>query len=156
MPIEIERKFLVDKASWELLQKPSPRYIVQGYLFNTGNKSCRIRVVDNSIAVLNIKQEIDALHRHEVEVQIPLDEAKLLLANMAEGFIEKQRYEFSYGDLVWEVDVFTGNNFGLIVAEVELLDANILFEKPDWIAAEVTHDRRYLNTNLAFKPFSSW
>lgn len=156
MPTEIERKYLVRKEQWDLIQKPLPKHIVQGYLFNVGHKSCRIRIVNHSKAILNIKQEIDALHRNEFEVQLPLEEARNLLEIMAEGFIEKQRYEFWEGRFIWEVDVFGGNNEGLIVAEIELGHADECYEKPEWLGEEVTHDKRYLNTNLAIRPFKIW
>jgi adenylate cyclase len=49
-----------------------------------------------------------------------------------------------------------GANAGLIVAEVELEHENQTFEKPEWVGAEMTHDRRYLNSSLAKQPYCLW
>jgi adenylate cyclase len=54
------------------------------------------------------------------------------------------------------VDEFSGDNNGLIVAEIELKDENEEFEKPGWIANEVSGDARYYNSNLATNPFKNW
>lgn len=57
---------------------------------------------------------------------------------------------------LWEVDDFAGDNAGLVVAEVELHSESQTFDKPDWLGAEVTHDARYFNSNLAGHPFVRW
>ena len=54
------------------------------------------------------------------------------------------------------MDVFSGANEGLVVAEIELESEDEAFEKPDWIGEEVTSDSRYINACLAQKPFSEW
>ena len=70
--------------------------------------------------------------------------------------VEKTRYEVEHEGHVWEVDVFEGLNAGLVVAEIELQAEDEAFERPFWVGEEVTHDPRYLNTNLAKVPFSTW
>jgi adenylate cyclase len=42
------------------------------------------------------------------------------------------------------------------VAEVELQSEAEVFEKPDWLGQEVTHDASYFNSNLASHPFMGW
>ena len=156
MAFEIERKFLVNQALWRALEKPVPLHIVQGYIFDAGPKCCRIRVTDFKEAVLNIKQEIDAIRRHEFETIIPINDAQMLLKEMGESFVEKYRYMIPSGASVWEVDEFGGANKGLVVAEIELPSANATFAMPNWVGDEVTFDNRYLNTNLAKYPFQLW
>ena len=56
----------------------------------------------------------------------------------------------------WEIDVFSGENLGLVVAEIELLDENHQIELPPWIGSEVTGQDRYYNGTLAQHPYSSW
>ena len=56
----------------------------------------------------------------------------------------------------WEIDEFLGDNAGLVVAEIELAAEDAVFERPAWLGAEVTHDPRYFNSNLAAAPFSTW
>ena len=45
---------------------------------------------------------------------------------------------------------------GLVMAEVELEYDDEPFEKPDFIGAEVTGDRRYYNSQLKAHPFTTW
>lgn len=155
MATEIERKFLVHPEGWEAFEKPAGQKLEQGYLFEAGNQSCRVRIAGTK-AWLNIKKLQDALHRLEFEYEIPIQEAQDLLKELSISRLEKTRYKIPYAGFLWEVDVFAGANEGLIVAEIELQNAETPFEKPDWVAAEVTHDFRYLNTHLAANPFSNW
>ena len=70
--------------------------------------------------------------------------------------IEKYRYKLKQGDLMWEIDEFLGENEGLIVAEVELKDAQQTFVKPAWLGEEVSSDPRYFNSNLVLNPYKNW
>ena len=80
-----------------------------------------------------------------------------MLAGLAGGsLISKTRYRLPHRGLVWEVDVFAGDNAGLIVAEVELDSEQQAIDLPAWVREEVTHDPRYLNVNLATHPYNSW
>ena len=54
------------------------------------------------------------------------------------------------------MDIFEGENKGLVMAEIELSDANETFEKPNWLAEEVTNDEKYYNAYLSKKPFIKW
>jgi CYTH domain-containing protein len=54
------------------------------------------------------------------------------------------------------VDIFEGENKGLIIAEIELSEANEMFQKPNWLGEEVTGDERYYNAYLSKKPFTAW
>jgi len=56
----------------------------------------------------------------------------------------------------FEVDVFDGDNQGLIVAEIELSDPEQVFEKPAWLGAEVTGDQKYYNASLSQHPYKDW
>jgi len=55
-----------------------------------------------------------------------------------------------------ELDVFEGENRGLVVAELELESEDERFELPDWAGDEVSDDTRYYNVNLIKHPFSQW
>jgi adenylate cyclase len=72
------------------------------------------------------------------------------------AIIEKKRYLLHYGKHTWEIDIFEGNNQGLIVAEIELSDENETFSKPEWISKEVSYDTKYRNSNLIQYPYSNW
>ena len=66
--------------------------------------------------------------------------------------VEKRRHIVPHGDLTWEVDVFEGAHQGLVMAEVELTDADQAVDLPDWAGIEVSHDDRYANASLSRNP----
>ena len=93
----------------------------------------------------------------EFEYEIPAADARALLALAEPGVIEKERCLVPVADgHTWEVDVFHGENEGLVVAEIELGAEDEPFARPDWIADEVTGDARYYNSSLARTPYRLW
>lgn len=70
--------------------------------------------------------------------------------------LEKTRYRVRHAGHVWEVDVFSGANAGLVIAEVELGDRNEAVEIPAWAGPEVSDDPRFFNAYLTHRPFSGW
>lgn len=154
MGLEIERKFLINKQLWQAPNKG--QHLAQGYIAANAHKlSVRIRIADDT-AWLNLKGWINDISRHEYEYPIPISDARELLNNFAGSIVEKIRYQVDYAGHTWEVDEFLGDNAGLMVAEIELDSEAQEFDKPDWIAKEVSDDPRYLNTSLAQMPFSKW
>ncbi len=159
MGIEIERKFLLANDSWQGGVKKTVK-MAQGYLGGT-RCSVRVRVAEHA-AFLNIKSRELGISRQEFEYEIPLPDAETLLANFSDGAaIVKTRHYVDHIDesgaaLVFEIDVFAGENAGLIVAEIELASLDQQFEPPLWLGAEVTDDARYYNSNLVALPFCRW
>lgn len=154
MGIEIERKFLVDPV-WKPAGAPLP--IRQGYLCSAKERVVRVRTA-GSRAFITVKGTTgQAITRHEFEYAIPLDDAVILLDQLCERpLLEKTRYHETVGGSTWEIDVFHGDNDGLVVAEIELADPAQTFERPHWLGREVSDDPRYLNVNLAVSPFTRW
>jgi adenylate cyclase len=74
----------------------------------------------------------------------------------ASPLVEKTRYRVRHGAHVWDLDVFGGDNAGLVMAEIELAGEDEPFELPDWAGEEVTGDPRYYNASLAVRPFARW
>ena len=153
MPLEIERKFLLVSDDYKLNAKAVD--IKQAYLSADENMAVRVRV-EGIQASINIKSKKSERVNHEFEYVIPLDEAQFLIRMSPYPIIEKTRHMVEYEGKTWEVDEFHGDNAELTVAEIELDDENEAFEKPPWLGEEVTADYRYLNSNLAKKPFNSW
>jgi adenylate cyclase len=152
MAIEIERKFLILGDAW----RSAPAvYFCQGYLNRSKERTVRVRVA-GELGCLTIKGATTGASRTEFEYDIPLADAKQMLTLCDGPLIEKYRRKISYKGMVWEVDEFLGDNQGLVVAEIELESEAQIFEKPDWIGAEVTQDARYYNSNLSVSPFSQW
>jgi adenylate cyclase len=155
MAIEIEHKFLLANDAWRSLVQKSVKYR-QGYLSSQPTSSIRIRIADNQ-AWLNIKSATVGTQRLEFEYEIPLTDAEEIIAVLCgKPLIEKTRHFVPYEGNLWEIDEFKGDNQGLIVAEIELSEANKIFNKPKWLGEEVTHDLRYYNNNLAVNPYKNW
>ena len=70
--------------------------------------------------------------------------------------IEKYRYKVEYKGFTWEIDEFLNDNEGLVLAEIELESEDQAFDKPPFIGEEVSYDRRYRNSSLVSKPYSTW
>lgn len=155
MALEIERKFLVLNDSWRDSVRDSA-YFRQGYLNQEIDCSVRVRACRDR-AWLNIKSVTVGAARLEFEYEIPLDDAHTMLNTLSRRpLIEKTRYFVEVGPHTWEIDVFEGDNAGLVVAEIELEKPDETFEKPGWVGEEVTYDPRYYNTSLATTPYNRW
>ena len=156
MKTEIERKFLVRDDGWREGASAS-KSIRQGYLCADEARSVRVRISGDN-ALLTIKATLHERYtRLEYEYAIPVEDAHALLDSACVGAVlEKTRYVVRHGGLTWEVDEFGGDNAGLIVAEVELENADQAIVRPDWLGDEVTDDPRYLNVNLAKRPYGAW
>jgi adenylate cyclase len=155
MGVEIERKFLVDHEKWGEVQKPEGTHYRQGYILSNKEQTVRVRVSDKK-GYINLKSKVSEVSRKEYEYEIPLEDGIEILNEFTKHGTEKTRYRIPFEGRTWEVDVFAGDNKGLIVAELELKSENEEFGKPDWVTTEVTNDGRYTNASLAVKPFSQW
>lgn len=156
--LEIERKFLVHKAGRPYKEQAyAASRIMQGYICSDRGRTVRVRIRDNR-GFLTVKGPSDptGTTRYEFEKEITLDEARQLMKLCLPGIIDKTRYLVKSGKHTFEVDEFYGENDGLVIAEVELADENEPFVKPDFVADEVTGDRRFYNSSLMAAPFSAW
>jgi adenylate cyclase len=155
MATEIERKYLVRSDGWRAHVHGQVRYR-QGYLANSAHCSVRVRVGGDA-AHVNVKGASVGVSRLEFEYPVPMEDALVMLRELCPGsIVEKTRYLVRHGNRDWEVDVFEGDNAGLVVAEIELEDETQAVALPDWVGAEVTTDVRYYNSCLATTPFNRW
>lgn len=155
MAKEIERKYLVINNSWQnkVVKKSVYR---QGYMGSNKECSVRIRLSDKN-ANINIKSATLGVSRDEYEYEIPVEDANEMLDKLCtKPLIEKTRYFVKEDDYLWEVDVFSGDNKGLIVAEIELENIEQSFPVPEWLGEEVSDDPRYYNVCLVKQPFKDW
>lgn len=155
MGMEIERKFLVINDHWRAAADAGMECI-QGYF--TTNNQCSIRVrLSGDQANLNIKSATLGITRAEYDYPISAGDAREMLDHLCtKPLIEKTRYHVRHGRHLWEVDVFSGANAGLVVAEIELAHRDEQFIRPDWVGAEVSDDPRYYNVCLVRHPYSNW
>lgn len=162
---EIEHKYLVTSDAFK--QLATPTYYHQGYIPTINGMTVRIRIAGDT-GYVTFKDHAVGLTRHEFEYQIPKEEAEQLLDLMcAKPQIEKHRYVIEVGDvqqpdgsvvsgLHWEVDVFGGDNEGLVIAEIEVPAEDTTYPLPDWIGQEVTGDHKYYNSSLTKYPYKDW
>ena len=154
--IEIERKFLVQSEEFKAISF-AKNEISQGYLNSNPERTVRVRIKGNQ-GYLTIKGKGNetGMSRLEWEKEIPVDEAKMLLNLCESGVISKIRFEIKFGNHVYEVDEFFGENEGLVIAEIELQSEDEAFEKPDWLGKEVTNIKKYYNSHLSKNPYKNW
>jgi len=155
MGVEIERKFLVDHEKWQQVVKPAGTHYRQGYLLDDDHRTIRIRVTDKQ-GYITFKGATKGITRKEYEYKIPVEDGNELLNGFAISEVEKIRYRIEFAGKLWEVDEFSGDNAGLIMAEIELQHETEEFEHPGWVTIEVSDDERYYNSNLAVNPYKKW
>lgn len=158
MGIETERKFLIRHDGWKHAAGAGVLY-VQAYLSTDPDRTVRVRIAgDDAFLTVKGRPAADApLSRAEFEYSIPLPDARAMLETLClPGAIRKTRYRVPHGAHIFEVDVFDGDNAGLVLAEVELQDADETVSLPDWAGEEVSADSRYANAALSKNPFKNW
>lgn len=155
MGIEIERKFLVDKAKWQQADRSDATVYLQAYLVHNDRVTIRVRT-SHKEGFITFKSSSGGRSRKEYEYPVPLQDAKEMMQNFAGNLVEKTRYRVLFAGKTWEVDEFSGDNAGLIIAEIELGDEEESISLPDWISTEVTDDPRYYNAYLSAHPYRSW
>ncbi len=154
MAKEIERKFLVDTALWQATAAGT--LYRQGYLSSVNERVVRVRIAGDR-GFLTVKGLTTVAGRLEFEYPIPLADAMVMLDQLCERpLIEKTRHREVFAGWTWEIDVFHGDNDGLIVAEVEIANPEDKVELPRWAGIEVSNDPRYFNNNLAANPYWNW
>ncbi len=153
--IEIERKFLVKGDFLPFVSKKHE--IKQGYLCNEIKRTVRVRTkAEKGFITIKGEANENGFSRFEWEKEIPLQEAESLLELCDNNLISKTRHEVVFKGKRFEIDVFYGQNKGLVLAELELEKEDEKFELPNWIGKEVTGDVHYYNAYLFNNPFQTW
>lgn len=167
---EIERKYLLKNNKWKSdVLSDYTKIITQGYISSSKGKVVRVRSVtsnDGNIGYITIKGPSKGISRDEYE--IPYRDSCQLLTKLCDNTIKKVRYIVNAtgvivpdpksmdSKLYWEIDVFSGNNKGLIIAEIELPHHKTKYDIPSWISRDVTDERKYSNSNLVTHPYKLW
>jgi adenylate cyclase len=150
--VEVERKWIVEKAPQEALSAPCTA-IDQGYLtVGSGGAETRVRRRDEN-HTLTVKSGA-GMSRAEHEIEISREQFQALWPATEGARIQKRRHKLpAGGELQIELDVYGGTLEGLIVAEVEFDDpwAAESFRAPYWFGREVTDDSAYKNHRLALE-----
>lgn len=160
--MEIERKYLVDlkQVAWHDFAYHT---IEQGYL--STNPVVRVRREDDTYYLTYKSQGL--MVRQEENLPLTKDSYEHLIKKSDGNVITKRRYLIPYTyvprnlsdeDMQYtqdkhctiELDIFSGDLNGLVVAEVEFdsLEDAMNFQPPSWFLSEITEDPRYQNSNL--------
>jgi len=154
MAKEIERKYLLKNNDWKT-EVDQGTVLKQGYLNTDPERTVRVRLVGQK-GMLTIKSKNVGITRNEFEYEIPYSDTLELLKLCEPPLIEKTRYKIHQDGLIWEIDIFAGENEGLAIAEVELTNENQTFHSPSWLGKEVSSEAKYYNSNLVLHPFKKW
>ena len=145
---EIEKKFLLaEGASIPIPATYQKLKIKQAYICAEKGKQVRVRIINNSKAVLGIKFT-QSIIRDEFEYEIPLKEAKLMYEKSTMR-VEKNRLSFNRKGH-YDIDTFPN---GLVTVEVEFKSIKAMekWVKPSWLGEEITGVSKYSNITLAKK-----
>lgn len=158
VPLEIERKFLIEKPSDEELQNLGAvkQKITQAYLSPRGKTERRIRQrgTDSDYTYYYTeKTALSPLKRIERERKISKNEYLNLLTE-AQKILHKDRWCFLDKGLYFELDTFNGVQDQALL-EIELNQENQEIILPSWckIIKEVTNSPDYRNITIAEKGF---
>lgn len=153
---EIEQKYLANKDKLPSLN--DGRYYIQAYL--SIDPHIRIRAFDNKLTLTIKKFHSSKNVRDEWEFTktMPKSSIKKIFELAITVPIQKIRYCIKYKKLIWEIDVYQGENEGLVTVDVELKNKFQKIEFPEWVFAdkEISNDPKYFNINLGKKPYSKW
>jgi len=145
--MEIEKKYLVNLK--EINYKNYPHHqLEQGYL--STNPVVRVRKEDDNY-YLTYKGKGKMVRE---EYNLPLtEESYNHLKEKSDGaLICKTRYLIPYDKYTIELDIFSGNMTGLVMAEVEFdsVEEARNFIPPNWFLKEVTNDSSYHNSHFIY------
>ncbi len=145
--VEYERKFLCVEPPLEGLDWVE---IVQAYFASGPQGAFRVRFKRSSNGQMEslLTAKGPKIEGRALEVELAVDPivAQAMMAHTKGLPVRKTRYLCPHGAYTIEIDVFTGHLDGLVMAEVENPDG---FQKPDWMGADITDDKRFENGSLA-------
>ncbi len=154
MPVEIERRFLLKSETWRTSVVSVERYRQCYLVVSERGIVVRVRISkNNSYLTLKIPQK--GISNYEFEYSIPMEDAEELWS-LSNRRINKNRHFIALDTGDWIVDCFEGDNYPLMIAEVEIPSEDTFLMLPEWCAQEVTGVKSLSNASLAKSPFSTW
>lgn len=159
-PKEIERKFLIEKPSEDIIKSlgcVSKSNIIQTYLISKHeNIERRVRQrgtkKDGFTFYYTEKKDIGLGERDEIETRITPAEYISYLAEADTNLhqISKERYCFIYRNQYFEMDLYPfSDKYAILEIELNSMDDKIELPTNLTIIKEVTHNSKYRNNSLA-------
>ena len=147
--MEIERKFLINEIPFPL-DSFKKRTIEQAYLCT--EPVVRVRR-DSDSYYLTYKGR-GLIAREEYNLPLTKESYAHLLSKADGRIIQKDRYEIPLpdGHLI-ELDIFTGELSGLILAEIEFdsVEEAMNYPVPGWFGEDVSNSPKYQNSTLSIR-----
>jgi CYTH domain-containing protein len=145
----LEERILVRDLPMDVIRQLSD--LIEG-----ANITPRVRLVGDA-AFVTVKGPMVDYSRAEWEFEVMVDDVRDLVTSFRFPHVMKTRYEVPSAEgLCWEIDVFEGDNHGLVMAELEVPSADFEFVRPEWLGSDVTSDDRFGNGSLARDPWCDW
>jgi len=145
----LEERILVRDLPMDVIRQLSD--LIEG-----ANITPRVRLVGDT-AFVTVKGPLVNYSRAEWEFEVMAEEVRDLVTSFRFPHVMKTRYEVPSAEgLCWEIDVFEGDNHGLVMAELEVPSADFEFVRPEWLGSDVTSDDRFGNGSLARDPWCDW
>ena len=156
MAKEIEKKYLVIKN--KLPELKNGEVYLQGYLCLSPLIRFRVTGDDTCINIKNVKPGKIIREEFEFHNQLTKEEVEELKNLAVKRPIQKIRYKIEHKGMVWEIDVYKGDNEGLITAELEMPNEDFKPDFPDWLDRDkdITNDENYFNRNLGDHPYKEF
>ena len=145
--VEIERKFLVANDDWRQSAVRSVS-IRDGLIAVYMDRKVRVRI-SGDVATVAIKGPRTGIVRPEFEYEIPIADAERMLSTLCQDdTLVKQRFFVEHAGATWCVDEYRDLLKGMIIAEIELMQASQELILPRWIGKEVTGHPFYKKINM--------
>ena len=116
---------------------------------------------DRNYGLLTLKTIREGNHRIEFQYRI-LEEDTSAIINSCQYKISKKRIDCVYQGYNYTIDVFRGDNEGLVIAGIEFAGEedyrryqDMLIQSPR-VKADVTLNEQYYNHNLTKNPYKNW
>jgi len=156
MAKEIERKYLVIED--KLPELKNGEAYLQGYLCLSPLIRFRVTGNDTCINIKNVKSGKIVRDEFEFHNELTEEEVNELKSLATKKPIQKIRYKIEHRGMIWEIDVYQGDNEGLITAEIEMPSEDFTPDFPDWVNKdmEITNDEKYFNRNLGDHPYKEF
>lgn len=137
--------------NWRLIR--GVRY-VQSFLNTDPQRSVSVRI-DEQGGALIVGCRPEGMMSPRFEYPIPVAEAHHMLSQCRGPRLDRVSRRFCYGALFWCIDEYTGDNAGLIIAEVEGEGGINDIDLPHWVGEEITSDPNYSDEQLLSRPWRS-
>ena len=154
---EIELTFLIKEIPEGIKNSPKNEMLDIYLPSNSEHASLRIRKSGEKMEITKKEPVHGTDSSFQLEKTIPLTKDEYSeLATIGGKRVEKTRFYYKESGVDYEIDIFKGDLYGLVLVDVEFksLEEKAKFVKPDWCLVEVTQEKFIAGGMLAGKKYS--